>query len=79
MSDLLCNSCDKQKATLKLVKSKLLGVPLYMCESCIKSGYEPRYVIILAGRSMGSDAVKNYILKRKYFGRDITFAEIVKD
>jgi protein-arginine kinase activator protein McsA len=80
MSDLLCNSCDKQKATLKLVKSKVLpGFPLYMCETCIRAGYEPRYVIILAGRRFGTEAVKTHILKRKYHGRDISFSEIVRD
>jgi hypothetical protein len=75
---LLCNSCNHQKETLKYVKSKLLpGVPLYMCDTCLKAGLEPRYIVILAGRRYGAEAVKTHILKRKYYGKDILFSEIV--
>jgi protein-arginine kinase activator protein McsA len=75
---MICNSCDKSKANLKFVKSKLLpGIPLYMCDTCIRNGYEPRYVIVLAGRKFGPETVKTHILKNKYIGRPIEFSEII--
>jgi hypothetical protein len=48
-----------------------------MCESCISSKFEPRWVIILAGRQLGSDSVKEFIVKKRYCGADIAAAELL--
>jgi hypothetical protein len=48
-----------------------------VCESCISSKLEPRWVIILAGRSNGSDYVKEFIIKRRYLGNEITASELL--
>jgi hypothetical protein len=48
-----------------------------MCESCISSKFEPRWLIILAGRQLGSDAVKDFVLKKKYVGLEITASELL--
>jgi len=77
MEKILCYSCNKSKHKLDVKKSSLLPINLLMCESCISSKYEPRWVIILAGRSSGSDFVKDHILKRKYLGNEISASELL--
>jgi hypothetical protein len=48
-----------------------------MCETCISSKFEPRWVVILAGRQLGSDAVKEFIIKKKYIGNEIAASELL--
>jgi hypothetical protein len=47
-----------------------------MCETCINSKLEPRWVVILAGRQLGADTVKDFVLKRKYCGNEISASEL---
>jgi hypothetical protein len=77
MEKVLCYSCNKSKNQLSLKKSSLIGINLFMCQSCIDQKYEPRWVIILAGRQNGSDSVKDFILKRKYLGIEISASELL--
>ncbi len=77
--ELTCNSCDQPKNKLSLYNSKLLpGMKLYMCQTCLDAHYEPRWIIILAGRRYGANKVKEIILKEQYIGDHIKFAEIIK-
>lgn len=48
-----------------------------MCETCINSKFEPRWVIILAGRQNNMEYVRDFILKRKYVGNEITASELI--
>ena len=48
-----------------------------MCQSCIDSKFEPRWVIILSGRQNGADSVREYIIKRLYIGKTITDEELI--
>jgi hypothetical protein len=48
-----------------------------MCQTCIDAKYEPRWVIVLAGRSKGADSVKDFIIKRRYVGNDILANELL--
>jgi hypothetical protein len=48
-----------------------------MCETCINSKLEPRWVIILAGRQNGMDSVKEFVVKKKYVGSDISASELM--
>jgi hypothetical protein len=77
MEKILCYSCNKTKNKLNVRKSILIPINLLMCETCISSKFEPRWVVILAGRQMGSDAVKEFILKKKYIGNDIAASELL--
>ena len=74
---MLCYSCGKPKHRLTPIKSSLLAVNIIMCDACIEAKYEPRWTIILAGRQNGPDYVRDFILKRRYFGKDITANEII--
>ena len=75
---MLCYSCSKQKDQLHPCQSNLLeGVSLFMCQACIDGKYEPRWVIILAGRQKGSEHVREHIIKHRYFGRPISAEEII--
>lgn len=75
---MLCYSCGKQKNELSLRKSALIpGVNLMMCATCIESKYEPRWVIILAARQNDTKYVRDYIIKRRYLGKDILGAELI--
>lgn len=73
-----CYSCNKQKEQLHPKKSELLdGVISLMCQTCIDSKFEPRWVIVLAARSKGADIVKDFIIKRRYIGNDILANELL--
>ena len=74
---MLCYSCGKQKHRLTPMRSSLLSISIIMCDTCIEAKYEPRWTIILAGRQHGSDYVRDFVLKRRYFGKDITANEII--
>ena len=76
MEKVLCYSCNKSKNKLNLKRSTLFPINLLMCETCISSKYEPRWVIILSGRQNGSDSVREYILKKRYEGQEISASEL---
>jgi hypothetical protein len=44
---------------------------------CIDSKYEPRWVIIMAGRTYGIEKVKDFILKRRYVGNEIFATDLI--
>jgi hypothetical protein len=73
----LCYSCNKTKNKLNVRKSILIPINLLMCETCISNKFEPRWVIILAGRQSGSDCVKEFIIKRRYIGNEISASELL--
>jgi hypothetical protein len=77
MEKILCYSCNKTKNKLNVRKSILIPINLLMCETCIASKFEPRWVVILAGRQLGSDAVKEFIIKKRYCGNDIAASELL--
>lgn len=77
MEKVLCYSCNKSKNQLSVRKSQLLPINLLLCDTCWSSKLEPRWVVILAGRQNGSDAVKEYVVKKKYHGIDITASELL--
>jgi hypothetical protein len=77
MEKILCYSCNKSKNKLSARRSSLLPINLLICESCINSKLEPRWVIVLAGRQKGMDSVKDFVLKRKYIGNEISASELI--
>ena len=72
MEKILCYSCNKSKNKLDVKKSSLLPINLLICETCHSSKLEPRWVVILAGRSNGPDHVKDFIVKILYLGNEIS-------
>ena len=77
MEKILCYCCNKTKNKLTVKKSILIPINLLMCETCITSKFEPRWVVILAGRQLGSDSVKEFIIKKRYCGNDIAASELL--
>lgn len=77
MEKILCYSCNKTKNQLHVRRSSLLPINLLMCETCISSKFEPRWVVILAGRQNGSEVVRDFILKKRYAGSDISASELL--
>jgi len=77
MDKVLCYSCNKTKNKLSLKKSVLVPINLLMCETCTISKFEPRWLIILAGRQLGSESVKDFVLKKRYVGTEITASELL--
>ena len=77
MDKILCYSCNKSKHKLDVKKYALLPINLFMCETCLTSKFEPRWVIILAGRSSGPDYVKEFIVRRRYVGNEISASELL--
>lgn len=75
---MICYCCNKQKNQLHPFKSALLSnMVLLLCQSCIDSKLEPRWVVILAGRQQGFEYIKDFIEKHRYSGKEITATELV--
>jgi hypothetical protein len=73
-----CQSCGKQKAELHAKESKLWKkTKVLMCQTCINAKMEPRGFIILAGRMLGDDAIRDYIKHHRYHGAEITAKELL--
>lgn len=77
MDKVLCYSCNKSKNELSAKKSSLLAINLLLCKTCTENKFEPRWIVILAGRQYGADHVKEHIAKKKYLGLDITASELL--
>ena len=77
MDKVLCYSCNKSKHKLSLKRSSLLPINLLMCEGCINLKLEPRWLIIIAGRQNGADSVRDFILKKRYEGNEISASELL--
>ena len=77
MEKILCYSCNKTKNQLNVKKSMLLPISLLMCETCVSSKFEPRWLVILAGRQNGAESVREFILKKRYVGTDISASELL--
>jgi hypothetical protein len=79
MSAVVCSSCKAAKAELHPKKSRLMpGMTLYLCNQCAKGKFEPRYIIILYGRSNGAESVSEYIKNHRYVGEPILAKELVR-
>jgi hypothetical protein len=74
---ILCYCCNKTKNSLSAKKSTLLNINLLLCETCIDSKLEPRWVVILAGRQIGHEFVKEYVSKKRYPGDEILASELL--
>ncbi len=78
MDKILCYSCSIARNKINAVKSNLIpGINLMLCETCLASGYEPRWAIVIAGRQSGSELVKDYVLNKKYIGEEIVASELL--
>lgn len=77
MEKVLCYSCNKTKNKLSVKQSTLFNINLLMCETCINSKFEPRWAVILAGRQLGADSVREFILKKRYIGQEISASELL--
>jgi hypothetical protein len=78
---MICSICGKPRNNIKKVDSKLTlteeGFRFFACEPCRAAGKEPRWLLILVGRSEGFDAVSEHIRKRLYDGDEISAAELL--
>jgi hypothetical protein len=54
-----------------------MDMTLLLCNDCLKKKMEPRFVIVLYGRSNGFDSVAEYIRNRRYVGDEILAEEFV--
>lgn len=74
----VCSVCSGHRETLHSRKSKLLKtVGLYLCNDCLKTNKEPRWLIILIGRTKGPNFVYQYIKHRRYDGEEIMAKELL--
>lgn len=72
-----CASCGLSKAEVQPTRSAIMPmVQLLICNSCKEQKFEPRHLIILVARSKGADTVRDYIVKRRYAGAEITAHDI---
>lgn len=50
---------------------------LYLCDGCSRAKMEPRFLIILYGRSNGAESVADYIKNHRYIGDEIRAKELI--
>jgi NMD protein affecting ribosome stability and mRNA decay len=77
MEKVLCYSCNKSKNALSAKKSSLLAINLLLCQGCTDNKLEPRWVVILAGRQIGHEFVKEHVSKKRYPGDEILASELL--
>ena len=80
MSDrFMCHSCDLPKASLEKRKSKITGMDILICATCIERGYEPRHLLIIGYHS--SEAIRkraiSFIKNHSYVGETIALTEVL--
>lgn len=75
-----CQSCNKLRDSLHVKQSYLdSGTTFLMCQTCIDARFEPRYFIIVYGRSFGIDSVKQFITpKKRYYGDPIMASDLIR-
>lgn len=80
MNGALCQSCNKSKANLHAHKSTLdPGTVFLMCQTCIDSKFEPRWFVILWGRTNGFESVSKLISpKQRYYGSPIAASDLIR-
>jgi hypothetical protein len=75
---MLCYCCGKSKNELHPKKSAIMeGVVVLMCTTCIEAKFEPRWLVVIAGRQKGPEFVRDYVIKRRYIGKIITAEELI--
>lgn len=79
MTNVVCQCCGKRPTSeLLSYKSKLIpAFSLIMCQMCISSRYEPRFLVILYARKNGFESVRDYIKKRRYCGDEIKASDVI--
>lgn len=56
----------------------LPGAQMFLCQTCLDAGYEPRGYLIIASRQPSNKANANkWIKKRKYIGDPILAEELM--
>jgi hypothetical protein len=74
----VCSVCSGAREQLHPKKSRLLKtVTLYLCNECLKGNKEPRYLIILVGRTKGPLTVVDYVKHHRYEGEPILAKELL--
>lgn len=78
---IVCSVCSGHRKELHTKKSRLVKTTqLYLCNDCLKSQKEPRWLIILVSRSKGKDGpmfVLEYIKNHRYHGEPILAKELL--
>lgn len=75
----VCSSCRKPRYEVHGRDSQLIpSIKVLMCKTCIRKGYEPRHIIILAARSGKIAAAKPFIVGNLYEGEPIHASDILK-
>lgn len=77
-TDVVCASCRNHKFKLTAKKSRLkTDQVLLLCDTCIKQKFEPRWIVMMVGRSEGFDAIKDYIKPQRYIGDPIMLEDMI--
>lgn len=75
----ICNSCDQQKASLERKRSKITGMEIMICATCVERGFEPRHLLIIGYhssepiRKKAITLIKNHL----YVGETIALTEVL--
>lgn len=75
---MICSVCKKNRESVTPKNSDLMpSIRLFLCTECYEGGFEPRYIIILTGRSGDPKVVAPYLKHHRYHGEAITAKELI--
>lgn len=50
---------------------------LLICDDCRERSLEPRWLVVLAGRTFGVKAIDKVLKSKRYVGKEITASELL--
>ncbi len=79
MDRFVCHSCDQPKFSLEPRKSKVTGMDILICKTCIEKGFEPRHLLIIAygGSDLMRKKATKFIKDNLYVGDKIALTEVL--
>lgn len=79
MDRFICHSCDQPKFSLEPRKSKVTGMDILICRTCIEKGFEPRHLLIIAygGTDQMRKKATKFIKDGLYIGDAIALTEVL--
>lgn len=70
-----CTSCGTKEFVYQQQSYYFPNVKIFLCGDC--HFYEPRQLVILAGRVSGINRIKHSLITKRYHGEDILAKELV--
>lgn len=72
-----CQSCGRQTEVHAKKSDLFTNMQLLICDDCRERSLEPRWLVVLAGRTFGVKAIDKVLKSKRYVGKEITASELL--